>query len=205
VAFDGGQRAGVLTQGSLMTLLASANQASPILRGKFVREQVLCQSLPPPPNDIMVTPPPLDKNLSTRERFAAHSASPQCVGCHTLMDPIGFGFENFDGTGIWRDTENGKVIDASGEVRGIQGDGHFNGARELGVRLAASEEVRDCATKQWFHYAYGRGHEGAGDDCTLATLEQRFAAGGYKVRDLLVALTDTDAFLYRPVAAGGVN
>jgi hypothetical protein len=205
VDLDPGQRAGVLTQGGLLALLAKSNQTSPVHRGKFVREQILCQPLPPPPANLQITPPELSSTLTTRERFTQHAADPYCAGCHHLMDPIGLGFENFDGAGLFRATENGQPVDASGRLDDA-GDatGPFNGPIELGQRLAASGEARACVATQWFRYGYGRA-ETDGDGCSLRALDSAFAAGGYRVLDLVAALANTDAFRYRRVtpAVGG--
>jgi hypothetical protein len=198
-------RGGLLTQGGLLSLLAKANQTSPIYRGKFVREQLLCTDLPPPPADLMIKAH-ISPTLTTRQRFAQHSADPACSGCHTLMDPIGLGFEDFDGAGIFRATENGQPVDTSGEV--VQSDisGPFDGPLALQAKLASSDQVRACVATKWFRYGYGRG-ETDQDACSLDTLKTKFAAGGYKIRDLLIALTQTNAFLYRPVTvpAGGTS
>ena len=200
-----GRRAGLLTQGALLTMLSHANQTSPVLRGKFVREALLCVHPPSPPNDVNVKVPELDPKLTTRERFRQHATDPSCAACHALMDPIGLGLENFDPVGLWRDTENGQTIDASGEVKGLSTDGRFTGAVELGRKLATSDEVRSCLATKWFQYGLGRAQEDA-DACSLAAVERRFAAGGYRLHDLLIALTETDAFLYRrSVAPGGVQ
>ncbi len=104
VALDPEQRAGLFTQGAIMAVQAKYNQTSPVLRGKFVREQMLCQHLAPPPADINITPPDLDPNLTTRERFRQHSDSTECAGCHKKMDPIGLTFEHYDPIGRWRDS-----------------------------------------------------------------------------------------------------
>ena len=202
---DGLGRGGLLTQGGLLSMLGKANQTSPIHRGKFVREQLLCTELPPPPNDAVIKPPELSTTLTTRERFTQHSADRACSGCHQLMDPIGLGFESFDGAGRYRATENGQAIDDSGNVTASDVSGPFHGVLELQAKLAASEQVRACVATKWFRYGYGRGETDA-DACSLGAIKTRFAAGGYKVRDLLAALTETDAFLYRQVtpAVGGV-
>ena len=112
--------AGILTLRAPLSLLAKRDQTSPVLRGKFVREQLLCEHVLPPPGDINVMVPELDPNLTTRERFSQHSVDDQCAGCHVMMDPIGFGLENYDAIGNWRDTENGAPIDATGSIE--QGD-----------------------------------------------------------------------------------
>jgi Protein of unknown function (DUF1592)/Protein of unknown function (DUF1588)/Protein of unknown function (DUF1587)/Protein of unknown function (DUF1585)/Protein of unknown function (DUF1595) len=199
------QRAGFLTQGGILSLLGKANQTSPVHRGKFVREQLLCTELPPPPADLMIKPPELSTTLTTRERFIQHATDMACTGCHHLMDPIGLGFENFDGAGMFRGTENGVVVDASGSVEDSDVSGPFNGVLELQSKLASSQQVRNCVATKWFRYGYGRG-ETDQDSCTLSTIKRKFAATGYKTRDLLVALTQSDAFLYRqvmPPAGGG--
>jgi hypothetical protein len=120
------------------------------------------------------------------------------------MDPIGLGFENFDGAGRFRDSENGQPIDASGRIDDADVAGPFNGAMELQQKLAGSAQVQQCMTTEWFRYAYGRS-EGDADTCTLETLQQKFAGGGYKIQDLIIALTQSRTFLYRRVtpAAGG--
>lgn len=190
-----GERGGLLTQASFLASQAKPNQASPIHRGKFVREQLLCQPLPPPPNDANLVLPELDSNLTTRERFSQHSSDPSCSGCHELLDPIGFGFENFDGAGNFRTQENNQPIDASGELIATDVDGPFVGVTELVSKLASSEQVRNCVVTQYFRYGNGRAE--AGDDrCSLEPLMGEFAQGG-NLRELIVSFTQTDAFLYR--------
>jgi hypothetical protein len=203
---DTTQRSGLLTQGGFLASQAKPNQTSPVHRGKFVREQFLCQQLPPPPPNVQIIPPALSPTLTTRQRFTQHSADAACTPCHQLMDPIGLGFETFDGAGMYRSMENGQAIDASGQVNSADAEiqGPFNGVLELEKKLGASSDVQACMTTQWFRYAYGRAETGA-DVCSMATLSKQFAAGGWKVQDLLAALTQTKAFLYRRVtpAAGG--
>lgn len=199
VTTDPSKRAGILTQGSLLAIRAKPNQSSPIHRGKFVREKLLCMSLPPPPADLKIVPPDLNPKLSTRERYSQHDTNPACAGCHTLMDPIGFGFEHYDAIGRWRDSENGIPVDATGKLLQTQDiDGPFDGVRDLAQRLAKSKQVEACMVTQWFRYAYGRG-ESEADSCSLATLNDAFAKSGGDMRELLVALTLTDAFRYRAV------
>lgn len=205
VALDATQRAGLLTQASILSLTAKPDQSSPVHRGKFVRNQMLCQELPPPPPDLVVRPPDLDPRLTTRERFSAHSQDPACSGCHQLMDRVGLGFESFDGIGRFRASENGRAVDASGQMLNSDFDGPFNGVAELARKLSRSELVRACMVKQWFRFAYGRG-ETADDAQTLRELGRQFASGGYKIRELLLALTQTDAFLYRaPITTTGTR
>jgi hypothetical protein len=191
--------AGILTLRAPLAVLAKRNQTSPVLRGKFVREQLLCEHIDPPPADVNVMVPELDPNLTTRERFTQHSVDERCAGCHVMMDPIGFGLENYDAVGNFRDNENGTAIDATGSIeQGEAADvaGPFNGPAELGERLAQSEAQKRCTVKNWFRYTNGRAETPA-DACELAALGERFAAQNHDVKELIVALTQTSAFLHR--------
>jgi hypothetical protein len=197
VDLDPNERAGLLTQASLLAVNAKPNQSSPVHRGKFVREMLLCQLLPPPPNNVEIKPPEVKPGVTTRERFKEHSANPECASCHVLMDPIGFGFENYDGIGLWRDKDQGLPVDAGGALFATKDiDGTFNGAVELAKRLAESAEVGQCVATQWFRFGYGRA-EGKTDACAMAEIQGAFAASGDNIKELLVGLTQTEAFLYR--------
>lgn len=197
------RRAGLLTQASLLTRLSDADQTSPVMRGKFVREKLLCQIIPPPPANVVITPPKPDPTRSTKERFVQHRADPACAGCHTLMDPIGFGFEHYDAIGAWRGADGAFPVDATGELFGTDdADGAFDGVVELAQRLAPSREVRRCMTKQWFRYALGRS-EREEDTASIDAAFRWFEGTGFDVRELIVALTTTDAFLYAAPSGGG--
>ncbi len=196
VNLDPTQRAGLLTQAGLLSVLAKNNQTSPVERGKFVRERLLCTTPPPPPPNAEVKPPEPDPRLTTRERFAEHVEDVGCAKCHRMMDPIGFGFENYDAIGRWQAQENGKPIDNAGEVVDSDVAGEFHGAVELAHKLAQSRDVRSCVVKNWFRYGFGRSEEPA-DSCTMEALGKSFEGSGLSVRELLVALTQTEAFLWR--------
>jgi hypothetical protein len=116
------------------------------------------------------------------------------------MDPLGFGFENYDAMGRFRTQENGKAIDPSGNITQSDIDGKFVGVVDLAKKLAGSQDVRNCYTRQWFRFTFGRG-ETDQDACTLSTVGAAFATSRGNVKELLVALTQSDAFLYR--RAGG--
>lgn len=196
VELDPARHAGFLTQAGLLALYAKPNRSSPVHRGKFVRERLLCQ-VPPPPPDVVPEPPAVDITKTTRQQLEQHKVDPQCSGCHQLLDPIGLGFEHFDALGRWREQENGLAIDASGELIGTDdSDGPFDGAAELAALLAGSQQVRDCFTRQWFRFAHGRAETDA-DEQSLARLSGAFATSEYRVQELLVALTQTDAFRLR--------
>jgi hypothetical protein len=195
VDLDPSKYAGFMTHPGLMALFAKPNRSSPIHRGKFVRETILCQTPPTPPDNVP-EPPSVDESQTTREQFAEHSENPVCAGCHSLMDPIGFGFEHFDGIGRYRDTEWGLEVDAAGELQGTDIDGTFNGAVELAHLLASSEQVKACVVNQWFKFGYGR-FETDEDECSVDEIHAAFAASNYDIKELIIALTLTDAFRYR--------
>ena len=180
-----------------MATHARPDSSSPVHRGKLVRERVLCQPLQPPPPGIVVQPPPVDPKLSVRERYAAHSKEQPCLGCHRLTDPIGFGFENFDGIGRYREQDANRPVDASGEIVASQETNvKFDGAAELSAALAASPEVARCFALQWFRFAYGLA-ENDTLQCALSQMQDAFAQSGGSLYELLLATTRTDHFLAR--------
>jgi hypothetical protein len=200
VRLDPSRRTGLLTSAGLMAALANSNQSSPVFRGKFVREKMMCDTLPPPPNNLVIVPPELDPSKTTKEQFEEIGANPACSGCHNLMNPIGFIFEHYDGVGQWRDQQNGRTIDAVGEViRTDDIDGTYDGALEFATALAQSAQVQECVTLQWFRFAYNR-TETSEDSCSVEYLNDVFRSSNFDIRSLLVALTQTDAFLYRHAA-----
>jgi hypothetical protein len=190
------KRRGFLGMAGFLASSAKSDQSSPVQRGMFVRERFFCTTPPPPPANVSTTVPPPTGNETTRQRFARHEADPGCAGCHLLMDPIGLGFENFDAIGAWRDDENGAVVDASGEIVGADVSGKFNGLSELTDKLVASNDLKSCVIKQWFRFSYGR-QEATVDKCALDDLGQVFADSGGDFTELMLALTQTDAFLNR--------
>ena len=188
---------GILARGAFLAQHAKHNQSSPILRGVFVREKVLCQPLAPPPQDVNDEPPPLDDDATTQERFAAHTQNPSCAGCHTLIDPVGFGFENFDATGAYRFRENGLAIDTEVNLVGTETlNGRYANGVELSHALGDSDEVRRCVSSQWLRFAIGRSPEDA-DACGVNAMMAVLAADGFTLRQIILAVTQTDGFLYR--------
>jgi hypothetical protein len=188
------ERSGLLTQASVMAVLAGVEEASPILRGKFVREKLLCETIPPPPPGVDTTPPRFDPKRTKKERFERHRADPSCAYCHDKMDPTGFGFEHYDAVGAWRTVDAAFPVDAVGMLEGTDdADGPFDGAVELAARLSASKQVRRCIATQWFRAAVGRG-ERSEDKASLEASYQAFAGAGFDVRELIVAIAVSDAF-----------
>jgi hypothetical protein len=191
------QRHGVLALGAVMSTYARPDSSSPIHRGKLVRERLLCQIQPPPPPGVIVQPPPFDPSLTVRERFAAHSSKEPCHGCHQRMDPIGLGFEHYDGVGRYRTMEAGRPVDATGEILASEETNlKFDGVAELASALSQSPEVERCFAVQWFRFAYGAAEDGP-LACALADMQANFAQNGGSIRELLLSTTRSEHFVAR--------
>lgn len=201
VPVSDGIRGGILGLGAVHTAHAHSNESSPIKRGVFVRRQLLCQALPPPPANLDTTPPGLDPTLTTRERFAVHTQSTACSGCHQYIDDLGFGLEGFDGAGKFRDEEYGLPIDTTGELLGLnslaQSDRHpFDGPQELSELITGSEAGPACLALQYYRFARGY-EEREMDACSLQVLQDRFEGSGQNVKELFVALAGLRSFVSR--------
>jgi hypothetical protein len=195
VSLNTAQRLGLLTQGGVMAGTAHSNVTNPVKRGAFVMKELLCQRIPPPSAEVaaMIKAPEPYEGATARDRFTAHAQDPGCVGCHTLMDPIGLGLENFDAVGLFRDTENNVLIDASGQVPALSGP--FSGPVELAQKVAESPQAKSCLSDHFMSYAYARTLSPA-DKCTVEFVQESFATSGYDVRAMLTAVSQSDAFLY---------
>lgn len=192
-------RSGVLTQGMLLTH-DKATRTSIVRRGLKVRTDLLCKIVPAPPNDVQLDLEGLGEGLSQRERLELHRTEPSCAACHNLMDPLGVVFESFDAVGRPRTTdEDGRPVLTSSDVSStLDVGGSVANAAELGQLLAQSEQARACYVLQNFRFFYGRDKTDA-DRCSMAALSVAFKESGYSLSELVVALTQTDAFRYRPV------
>jgi hypothetical protein len=193
------QRFGLLTQVAFLGTNADGAQSHPVKRGAVILHQVLCAELPPVPDDVP-QPEPQREGVPNRERFEAHSQNACAVGCHRLLDPLGFAFESYDGAGRWRSTDAGQLVDASGSVELPSGARfEFSDARQLVTQLGASAEARGCAAKQALRLALNR-HDLAADEASLAQMLAAFAGTGYDLRELLVSVATTPSFAYRAVS-----
>jgi hypothetical protein len=182
VRFDSrSPRGGILTQASTLALTANPTRTSPVIRGKWVLEQILGTPPPPPPPNVeeLEESKEATESASLRERLEIHRAKPECATCHSKMDPIGFAFENFDAIGKWRDLDGNFPVDSSGELP----DGRtFNGAKDLIAILKTEETFIRTITEKMLTFALGRGLEYydkcATDDitATLIAAEHRFSA-----------------------------
>jgi hypothetical protein len=203
-ALDPGDRAGLLGQPALLAMLATADQGHPIRRGVFVREHVLCQDLRPPPADVATPIPPLEAAPTTRERFAQHSTSPSCSGCHQLIDGIGFSLERFDAIGRTRETEGGQPIDDSGRVCSYPDcatSTPVQGEVELAEVLAEGTLQRDCISREWLRYAV-HAPASAVDRCELTRISAQLGASD-DLSELLVAIASSELLGNVPPAVEG--
>jgi hypothetical protein len=196
VDLDPARRAGILTQIGFLAANANSVTSSPIHRGVFVQRTLLCTNIPPPGQQV----PPLPPNSAgktTREVVTEHTAADGCAACHhTLINPVGFGLENFDAVGAWRDTENGKPVDASGSLVGTAKNQSFSTPPQMAKAIADAPESRGCYAKQWLRYSFGRS-EGDGDTCALDVMAQALANDSYTPNELLIDMVRSRAFMYR--------
>jgi hypothetical protein len=196
VPLDTSQRVGFLTQAGVMTGTVTSNRSNPVLRGSFILNRLLCRkiSLPTDPAILAMVQVPDDTTGATaRERFSKHSSQAVCRSCHQFLDPLGFALENFDPVGQYRTEENGVTIDTSGELPG--GEGPIANAVDLAQWLAETSDAQSCFAEHWLEFAYGR-TLGRDDECTQDAVDAAFEESGYDVQEMLLALTQTDAFLY---------
>ncbi len=188
-------RGGVLTQASILTLTSNPTRTSPVKRGKWILEQVLGTPPPPPPPDVPELKEGRELKGTLRQRMEQHRENPSCAVCHNKLDPLGFGFENFDGVGRWRTEERGEPIDASGTLPGGES---FAGVEDLKAFLKAQRQpqfTRALAEKM-LTYALGRGLEYY-DACAVDTIAERVAADGHRFSRLVVEIVNSDPFRKR--------
>ena len=183
------ERAGLLGRVAFLAAHAHPNEGSVVHRGKFIRERILCQELPPPPAGI---------DMSDPNRLS----NPSCKGCHEAMDPIGKGFDQFDAVGSFKplgahlgDYAGGEIFE-TGETSDV--DGKFGSVHELARKLSTSEDARRCMPTQWARYALRR--DAPADACNVSKLADRFVKEDMSLATLMVELVKSESFRFRPVA-----
>jgi len=193
---EGSPRAGLLGHGSILTVTSYATRTSPVLRGKWILENLLGTPPPPPPANV----PPLEETrsntrvVSMRERMVAHRRNPQCAVCHRIMDPAGLSMENFDAIGRWRDAEGGAAIDAAGNLPGGE---DFDGVAGLrGALLERPEVFVGTVTEKLLTYALGRGLDHA-DAPAVRAIARAAAADGYRLSSLILGIVESTPFQMR--------
>ena len=169
---------------------ALPSRTSPTQRGKFVSEELFCRTVPPPPNNVPPTKP-ASAGGTTRQRFEEHDKNPCAQGCHTIMDPLGFGMEGFDSSGHYRTTDNGQPIDGSGTLDGVA----FSNLAELGAAVQKNPVTGPCMVSNIYENALGRTPV-AIDNNTINQLAGQFSAAGNRLDQLLVDLVGSDGFRF---------
>jgi hypothetical protein len=184
-------RLGILSKAAFLSQFANQKEGSPTLRGKFIREALMCQPVDPPPGNIPLElpEPPVDAPMTKRQRLEAHRATAVCASCHNKMDPMGLPLENFDAIGRFRTTDHGLPIDASGEFDGTP----VADARALGMVMSSSDTVAACLARKYYSYAVG--HEERDVDASVVqALAASFKASGYRLRPLILEIVTSEAF-----------
>ncbi|AKF04796.1 DUF1592 domain-containing protein [Sandaracinus amylolyticus] len=187
--------AGLLSRAGVLAVTSQPNRTSPVKRGVWVLEQILCSPPPPPPpgvEGLEATEPREGETL--RERFERHRSDPVCASCHSVMDPIGFGLERYDAIGRYRETDNDGTIDDSGLLPGF---GEFTGASELGAMISSDPRFPRCVTRQMMTYALGRGVEHRSDEAWVDMLTEDMLANGGTLRALILEIVTSPPFRMR--------
>ena len=202
VTFDASQRGGLLTLAGFLAVNGVSNGSSPVLRGHAVLTRLMCGVVPDPPANVPPPDPPAP-GLTTRQRFEEHDRNACTGSCHKIMDPIGFGFEHYDGIGRFRTTDQNLPVNSSGSIP-LDGQTHtFADAVALGNILAASPHVQECVARQVMRYALNR-WDTAADAHSIGSARDAFQAGGLDIRTLMANVATTRTFRYRAPAAGEV-
>ena len=198
-------QAGILTQASFVSLHSHPGRSSATIRGKALRQVLLCQKVPNPPGNVKfdIVQNTNDPNYKTaRQRVKAHATQASCAGCHKIMDPVGLAFENFDTIGGFRTTENGADIDSSGELDGAK----FTDVLGLGKAVHDNPAAASCIVNRV--YEFGAGHQPTKPEAAwmAGDLQKAFVASGYKFPDLLKSVATSDVF-YRatPLQTGALD
>lgn len=189
---DDAHRLGLLGKPAFLALTSHSAETSPTLRGKYIRERILCQSIPaPPPNVVPVLGEPDPDAPTMRDRLKAHATDPGCASCHTQMDPLGLALEHFDAVGRYRADDKGHALDTRGNLDGTT----FDGAVALSKLLRADPRTAECLVRQAYRYALGH-VEDAGEEPQIEALASAFGSSGHDLSALFRSLAASDAFRY---------
>jgi hypothetical protein len=192
----GSPRLGLLGSAAMLAANGLPQRTSPTLRGRFVSEQLLCKTVPPPPDNVnLAALDMLPTGSSVRAVLEQHRKNPACASCHALMDPIGLGLENFDSVGAYRSTENGAPIDASGDLDGVA----FEDEASLSSALRNHPDAAACFVTKLYAHAQARAPLDV-DAAVIANLSKQFDDNGHRANQLLVAIATSDAYRFVEIA-----
>ncbi len=198
VQLAGSHRSGFLMQGSFLTLTSNPTRTSPVKRGKWVLEQLLCSPPPPPPPGVNISGVE-GGGQSVRAKLEAHRAKEPCRSCHAVMDPIGLSFENFDGVGQYRTADQYGPIDSTGTLPTANGPVQFTGADQLVPLVAGDARLAPCAAEKVLTYAVGRGFS-AEDQAAIENALAAMDASGQGLRGLVGSVALSESFKSRRAA-----
>ncbi len=196
VALDAdSHRGGLLRQASILAVTSYPTRTSPVIRGKWILENILGTPPPPPPGNVPALKDNMvASNLSVRQRLAQHRADPACASCHALMDPAGFALENYDAIGRWRDTEEGMSVDVSG---GLPDGSEFLGVTGLEKAILARPEMFvGTLTEKLLTFALGRGVEPY-DAPAVRKIVREAQAADYRFSSLVLGIATSTPFQMR--------
>jgi hypothetical protein len=197
----GSARGGLLTMGMFLFGHARADQSSPTQRGHAIRANMFCSDVPPPPPGVDVTIKAGTPGNTGREQIQALTGSGMCNTCHSLMNPIGFGLEGFDGAAQPRTMDHGEMVDTSGTINGITAAPiNFNGAKELSNIVAGSKDAQACLATNYFRYLRGFDPQQTGDPAdgnAVQKLGQDFVTNNLDLPELFVQVALQDSFTAR--------
>jgi hypothetical protein len=187
----GSPRVGLLGAGAVLATKAMADRTSPVLRGLLVDQMLRCMIIPAPPPGVPPLPPTSSTTQTVRQELSAHVSSPVCAGCHSLLDPIGFGLEDFDAIGQYRTLDNQQPVDASGTLNGVS----FQDLAGLETAIQKDPALAPCLVSNFYANALGRAAIGL-DEPAINSLTTQFAAAGNRVDQMLVGLVSSDSFRF---------
>ena len=191
------KRGGVLTHASVLTITSNPTRTSPVKRGKWIMEQILGTPPPPPPPEVpeLEEQSETDATASLRQRMETHRKNPLCASCHQQMDALGFGLENFDAIGRWRDKDGKFAIDPAGT---LPGGVSFNSPAEMRQKLSESQRqaFTRCLAEKLLTFALGRGVEFY-DKCALDDITSEVEKNGHRFSTLVLAVVKSDPFQKR--------
>jgi len=202
VTLSGDQRGGLLTLAGFLTVTGAADGSSPVRRGHAIYSRLMCGKLPNPPANVPPVQPPTP-GLTTRQRFEQHDQNSCTGGCHSMMDPIGFAYEHYDGIGQYRSSDQNLPVDSSSSIALDGQTQNVADAVALGKLLAASPQVQNCLATQVTRYALNRWDVDA-DAASVQATQAAFKAGSFDIRSLMTAVAMGRTFRYRAPAAGEV-
>lgn len=204
VSYPDDRRGGLLSHASILMVTSNPTRTSPVKRGKWILESLLNEPPPPPPPNVEALPEDAKTiaSGSLRQRMELHRAKAECASCHQRMDPLGFGLENFDGIGAWRDKDGEFPIDSSGELPG--GEKFTSPAQLRSILTEEKNQFLRCVAEKLFTYALGRGVE-TNDQCALDLICRTTAQDEYRLSTLILELVHSLPFTHRASPATGAE